>query len=126
MRMPVWVILLAAFALHAAGTNFSGKWALQSAAGRGGPSILALNHVGNEATGTLTPRFDQSSGSPTVQEIFDGKVEGDTLTFYVWVGGDEPVKQLYKGTMSGDEIAFTVTSGGRGAAAQQMTAKRTR
>jgi hypothetical protein len=43
----------------------------------------------------------------------DGKVEGDTLTFYVWVGGDEPVKQTYQGTMSGEEITFTVT-GGRG------------
>lgn len=130
MRMPVWVILLAAFALHAAGTNFSGKWALQSAAGRGGgrggPAILTLNHVGNEATGTLSSRIDQGSGSPAGQEILDGKVEGDTLTFYVWVGGDEPVKQIYKGTLAGDEITFTVTGGGRGAAAQQMTARRTK
>jgi hypothetical protein len=83
-----------------------------------------VGQVDNQATGTLSSGMDQGSGSPVGQEILDGKVEGDTLTFYVWVGGDEPVKQLYKGTMSGDEIAFTVTGGGRGGTSQQMTAKR--
>jgi hypothetical protein len=147
MRTPVWAVLLAAAALPAAAANFSGKWAIESGAGRGGgrggPTILTLNQVGNEVTGTLTLRMDQGSGSPVGQEILDGKVEGDTLTFYVWVGGDEPVKQTYQGTMSGEEITFTVTGGrgggfgggrggaaaGRGAGAggtRQMTAKRTK
>jgi len=128
MKAPVWIVLLASFAFGAS-PNFSGKWAMQNGSGRGGgrggPAILMLNQAGSEVTGTLTQRIDQGSGSPVGQEIWDGKVEGDTLTFYVWVGGDEPVKQTYKGTMSGDEIAFTVT-GGRGGAPQQAVAKRTK
>jgi hypothetical protein len=42
-------------------------------------------------------------------EIFEGKTEGATLSFYVWGRTDEPVKVLYKGTLAGDEIKFTVT-----------------
>lgn len=116
MRTLFCAVMLAGLAAVASAANFSGKWAIQSAAGRGGrggPTILTLNHAGNEVTGTLTQRTDAGSGSPVGQEIMFGKVEGDTLTFYVWVGGDEPVKQTYRGTLSGDEITFTVT-GGRG------------
>ncbi len=140
MRTLICAALLAGFATSALAANFSGKWAIQNPPGRmgrgGGPTILTLNHAGNEVTGTIGQRADMgSSGSPVGNEIMFGKVEGDTLTFYVWVGGDEPVKQFYKGTMSGDEITFTVT-GGRATgfgpqsnqppAPQQLTAKRTK
>jgi hypothetical protein len=116
MKTQLWVILIAAMALPLQAANFSGKWLIGNASGRGGGrggQILTLNQVGNEVTGSLAQRMDQGSSSPVGQEIWDGKVEGDTLTFYVWVGGDEPAKQTYKGTLSGDEITFTVT-GGRG------------
>jgi hypothetical protein len=117
--MLIWVVLLAGAGAAASAANFSGKWAIQNPSGRGGrggPTILVLNQVGNEVTGTMGQRVDMGSGSPVGQDIMFGKVEGDTLTFYVWVGGDEPVKQTYRGTMSGDEITFTVT-GGRGGGA---------
>ncbi|WP_263418250.1 hypothetical protein [Terriglobus albidus] len=44
-------------------------------------------------------------------EVFDAKVDGDTISFYVWRGSDQPAKQYYKGTMTEDEIQFTVTGG---------------
>ena len=78
-------------------------------------------------------RLDVGSASPTHNEILDGKVEGDTLTFYVWTGLDRPMKAYYKGTLSGEEIKFTVTGGAqRGSAGpdagqqepRQITAKR--
>jgi hypothetical protein len=70
-------------------------------------------------------------------EIWGGKVEGNSVSFYVWTGTDQPAKTLYRGTLSqsGDEIVFTVTrAGGAEAAAggqaagstarQQMVARR--
>jgi len=145
--------LLAACALAATAANFSGKWALSSAGGRGGgrggPTILQLSQSGSDVTGTITLRIDAGSNAPVNMEIFGGKADGDTLAFYVWTGTDQPAKTVYRGTMSGDEIAFTFAGGataggfggpvpGRGAAGasdgqapavarggpQQMTAKR--
>ena len=120
MRFIVWSVLFAAFTLAATATNFSGKWAIQSAGGRGGgrggPTILSLNQSGSDVTGTITMRIDAGSNAPVNMEIFGGKADGDTLGFYVWTGADEPVKTFYRGTISGDEIALTVTgaAGGTG------------
>ena len=90
-----------------------------------------------EVTGSISSRIDEGSASPVYTEILDGKVEGDTITFYVWTGLDRPVKAYYEGTLSGEEIKFTVTGGaaesgglagpgaGAGQSAQrQVTAKR--
>lgn len=121
MKTLICGVLLAAAAIPAWAVNFSGKWALQSPAGRGGgrggPTILILTQVGKIVTGTISVRIDAGSNSPVNAEIWDGKVEGDALSFYVWTGTDQPAKTTYTGTMpaSGDEIVFTVT-GGRGAA----------
>jgi hypothetical protein len=119
MKKQLGILILGLAAMPAFAANFSGKWALQSsgAGGRGGPTIITLNHVGNEVTGAIAGRAGSGgSGSPVASEILGGKVEGDVLTFYVWTGQDEPTKTTYKGTLSssGDEIQFTVT-GGRGA-----------
>jgi hypothetical protein len=131
------LIVLAAAALPAAPANFSGKWALQAAGGRGGfggATILTLTQTGQEVTGTISVRIDAGTNSPVNDEIWGGKADGDTVTFYVWTGTDQPVKTTYTGIMaaSGDEITFTVT-GDRGAAAgrgqtgpRQITAKRTK
>ncbi len=138
MRATILCALLGISALSAFGVNFSGKWALETAGrgGRGGaPTIVVLNQVGNEVTGSITARSDAGTGSPVNTEVLGGVVEGDTLSFYVWTGTDQPVKTFYKGVMSGeDAIEFTVTGGpvgggnyalGRGqAAAQKVTAKR--
>jgi hypothetical protein len=140
MKKNIVILLLGLAAMPAFAANYSGKWAIQPAAGarggRGGPTILVLNHVGNEVTGTITARIDAGTGSPVNTEILAGKVEGDVLSFYVWTGTDQPAKTTYKGTMSpaGDEIQFTVTGGrgggqpGRGqpSGPQEMTAKRSK
>ena len=122
MRMLLCTVLLAVAAVPAMAVNFSGKWALQGAASRGGSrggaTILTLTQVGNEATGTISVRIDAGSNSPVNDEIWGGKVVGDALSFYIWTGTDQPAKTTYVGVMSatGDEITFTVT-GGRGSGA---------
>jgi hypothetical protein len=113
--------------------NVSGKWMLQTGAaraggpggapgGRGGPT-LTLNQVGGTLTGELNGGGGGGGGSaaPINNEIYAGKVDGTSVTFYVWRGTDKPYKATYTGTVNaaGDEITFTVTgapnrSGGPG------------
>jgi hypothetical protein len=139
MRTLVLSILLGTAAIAAAAVNFSGKWAIETAGrgGRGPGTILVLNHVGKEVTGTITARSDAGTGSPVNTEILGGVVENDTISFYLWSGTDQPVKTIYKGTMSGDDaIEFTITGGpsgggnfamGRGQSGpQKITARRTK
>jgi hypothetical protein len=130
-------VLLAAACLPAVAANFSGKWAIQGNAGggSGNKTVLTLNQVGGEVTGTVEAPAEAWTNSPLNNGIWRGKVEGNTLSFYVWTGMDQPAKANYRGTMSasGDEIVFTVTraataeSGSPGSSAastQQMTARR--
>jgi hypothetical protein len=122
------------------GANFSGKWLLPGSRGFGafGKVILVLNQTGNDLHGTVTGFGDMSSGSPVYTEVLDAKVEGDTVSFYIWRGSDEPQKWFFKGTLSGtDEIVFQVThdperrsAAGEGGpsvppVSKQITAKRT-
>ena len=147
MRMLKLTFLLGVLAVAASAANliaaqavnFSGKWVIE-VPGRGGQVqriILLLNQVGAEVDGTIGARIDAGTGSPTNTEILDGKVERDTLTFYIWTGRDRPAKAHYKGMLSGEEIKFTVTgsagvpgvfggpaSGTSQSGAQQLTAKR--
>ena len=96
------------------GANISGKWAIKVPMRRYGDIVLILqmNQAGNKISGTLVPdRGDISTGSPQSNEIFDAKIEGNILSFYVWRGTDQPAKQMYKGVISDDQIEFTVTGG---------------
>src|SRR5690349_1524531 len=99
----------------ALGVNVSGKWAIKVPIRRFQREtvlILLINQAGDKISGTLMPdRGDISTGSPQLNEIFDAKLEGNTLSFYVWRGTDQPAKQMYKGVISDDEIQFTVTGG---------------
>jgi hypothetical protein len=118
MRQKTRVFLLVIAGLPAFAANFSGKWMIEPPAGRGGrggPTILVLNQVGNEVTGTVSARGNIGSGSPAYTELFGGKVEGDVISFYAWTGSDEPVKTVYRGVMApnGEEMKLTIT-GGRG------------
>jgi hypothetical protein len=119
MKRKLAIVLLGLASLPAFAVNFSGKWAIQTPSGRGGgrggPTVLTLNQVGNEVTGTIGSGFGAASGSPVNTELLGGKVEGDVVSFYVWTGSDQPAKVTYQGKMSpsGEEIEFTVT-GGRG------------
>jgi hypothetical protein len=135
-RILAFGVLFAASSVPALAVNFSGKWAIQGntgGGGRGSATVLALNQVGDEVTGTVAAPIEAWTNSPLNNGIWGGKVEGGTLSFYVWTGRDQPAKAYYRGTMtaSGDEIVFTVTrasggeSGGASAAStQQMTARR--
>jgi hypothetical protein len=129
------LLLTALITLTAAAqtVNYSGKWLIEQP-GRGGrpqQSILALNQVGTEVSGTLGARYSDSDGSPIHRDILDGKVEGGVLSFYIWTGRDKPVKAFYKGTMSGETINLTITGAATdpGAPApqpRQLVAKRTK
>lgn len=136
MRLLILSFLLSVVALSAPAVNFSGKWVIEGP--NHGPlrqsTTLILNQIGNEVSGSISSRNFAASASPVHTEILDGKVEGDTLRFYVWTGLDRPVKAYCKGTLAGEEIKFTVTGGaqfggpaGPGSSQQgpqQITAKR--
>jgi hypothetical protein len=114
--------------------NVSGKWIIQAAGrgGRGGSQTLTLNQVGNDVTGELLGGGGGGGGSaaPINNELYDGKVENGTVSFYVWRGTDKPYKVTYKGQLNaaGDEITLTLTGvpsrGGAPATPQTVTAKR--
>ncbi len=132
MTSILYVALSLALAAQVA-PNFSGKWIIQGAGrGRGGNPTLTLNQVGTEVTGELVGGGGGGGGSaaPINNELYGGKAENGTVSFYVWRGTDKPYKTVYKGTLNGagDEIAFTVTGlpgrGGSPATPQTLTAKR--
>jgi hypothetical protein len=96
------VSLLLAAMLAAA--DISGKWKGQF---QGGDSTRELAFdfkvAGENLTGAVTGLRDKAL------EIKDGKVQGDSVTFWVmseWQG--EPVKLVFKGQVSGSEIRFTM------------------
>lgn len=133
MKLMLPVALSLALAAQMA-PNFSGKWIMQGGGGRGRGSAptLTLNQVGAEVTGELIGGGGGGGGSaaPINNEIYDGKIEQGTLSFYVWRGMDQPYKTTYKGTLNaaGDEITFSVSGmpgrGGSPATLQTITAKR--
>lgn len=140
MKTFAMLLAIAVLAVTTLAENFSGHWMVETP-GRGGQvqqMILVLNQNGSGVTGTLSARLDAGTASPVNSQIWGGKAEGNTITFYVWRGSDKPWKQTYSGTMSGDQIAFTVTDAphatnnfsapARGGTAQnpsvQVTAKR--
>jgi hypothetical protein len=109
--------LLSVGLLIAASVNVSGKWAVQAAPAAGGGTqqaqlmYLNLNQIGTVVRGQLVSSNPRSSSaaSPIHTDVWDGKVEGDAITFYVWAGRDQVVKTYYKGVISGEQITFTVT-----------------
>lgn len=98
------------------GGNVSGKWVIERTAPNGNVQRVPLefNQVQDRVDGSVGG-FSGGGGSaaPINNEVYDGKMEGQTLSFYVWRGADRPVRVYYKGTLNpaGDEIAFTVTGG---------------
>lgn len=150
MRAVVLAIVLSGVAVAQSSSNVSGKWQIEipvAAGGAAGPNparpivqILTLNHVGAAVAGELVTSGGPGSGlgstAPVNNEVHDGKVDGLSVSFYVWRGNDRPAKTFYQGTLNarGDEIAFVITGGppprlsppGTAPPAQQATAKRMR
>ena len=126
MKALLWTVFAVTVTFAQPPANFSGKWQVEGptgrGGGRGGSQVLTLNQVGNEVTGEFSGgRGGVASGAPVNNEIWDGQVSGNSLTFYVWRGNDRPAKVLYQGELNaaGDQITFQVSGGpaGRGGGA---------
>lgn len=108
-------VLLVFAALAASAQNYSGKWSWSTQMGRGRTTtVLVLNQVGDEVSGTITPQDNRWTTGPFDGSIHGGKVDkSGALRFHVWFLRDEPVPQVYEGKMSsnGQEIVLTVTTG---------------
>jgi hypothetical protein len=119
MRTLLLILMAGTVTFAQPAANVSGKWeieAIPGRGGRGGPQILILNQVGGQVTGDLGGRGGGGgSAAPVNNELWDGKVSGNVITFYVWRGSDRPAKTFYKGELNatGDQITFTVTGGPR-------------
>jgi hypothetical protein len=129
MKLRLLAIVFFVAALPIFGVNVSGKWTFTRQAARGGrgpaPMVVTLNQVGSELSGSVTPPPGNSTGSPANVEVLGGKIEGDTVSFYIWTGLDKPVRNFYSGKLNGEEILFTVTVD-NAPAPFQVVAKRAR
>jgi hypothetical protein len=79
-----------------------------------GASTYEFKVSGSTLTGSIT-RAGRGGGEPTVTQIADGKVTGDTFTFSVTnnFGGNE-MKIVYNGKVVGDKLELSFDMGGRG------------
>ena len=114
MKLRLLALVFFVAALPVLGANVSGKWIFTRQAGSGGrgpaPMVVTLNQVGSELSGSITPPRGNSTGSPANVEVLGGKIEGETVSFYIWTGMDKPVKNYYSGKLNGDQILFSVTA----------------
>ena len=95
--------LIAVLALALSAAEVSGTWKGSfDFNGTAVPLTINLKNAADGLTGTI-------EGLPTTPtEIHDGKVDGDSVTF--WIKTDyqgETYKIVYKGKVNGDEIHFT-------------------
>jgi hypothetical protein len=88
----------------ASATDLTGTWkGTVEINGNSMPLAFNLTNTGNTVTGTV------AGTHATPAELHDGKVEGDTVTF--WLNTDyegQTYKLICKGKVSGDQIAFTL------------------
>ena len=111
--------LASLFALLLAAGDVAGTWKGSfDFNGQSVPLTFNLKSDGGGLTGTI-------EGLPTTpSDIHDGKVDGDSITF--WVNTDyqgETYKIVYKGKVSGDQIHFTFGTED-GSWGSEMTAKK--
>ena len=126
MRIPVLLLAIALFAVPAVAADVSGKWVAQMTSPSGSQSerIFMFKVSGDKLTGTIanqqvylatfeekgkpktTGTLKTQSGNP--QEISEGKVSGDDISFVIVSSmmGNE-VRTVYAGKISGNEIVFT-------------------
>ncbi|MGP8242927.1 MAG: hypothetical protein ACLQVN_00235 [Bryobacteraceae bacterium] len=122
------IALVASIALLAA--DVSGKWTFEQQ-GRGGNTMtitLNLKADGGTLTGTVSGGMGRGGNAPPPQEISDGKVNGNDISFSVKreFNGNSFVT-TYKGTVDGDTMKLDITRPGRGGGepvTNTVTAKR--
>jgi hypothetical protein len=117
-RALAWVVSMMLLAATVAAADISGKSKGQM---EGADRELAFEFkvAGETLTGTVSGLLDRAL------EIKEGKVQGDTVSFWVmseWQG--EPVKLVYKGKLAGEEIRFTMGTED-GGWSTDLTVKRT-
>jgi hypothetical protein len=95
-------LLLFALLLGQQGANFSGVWTASDVTNA--PWILTLTQSGTKLTGSV----QQTGGPPGISQIFDGLVEGNSVSFKAR-SGDGSRTITFAGTRDGDSIAFKRT-----------------
>ncbi len=110
MRNRIFVlaaILMLAFFAIANAADLNGKWKGDLQSPNGPLEINFDFHVdGEKLTGTVANTYG-------TEQITDGTVKGDTISFVVLAGGGQ-FKITYKGTVSGEDLKFHVTIGDMG------------
>ena len=120
------ILLVVAFVAVAA--DATGKWSYEMAGRNGGPArqmTITLKQDGNKLTGSV-PGFGRGGGGGQEQEITNGKVDGNNISFEVKreFNGNTMVTK-YEGTLSGDELKLKITRDTQnGPMTNEVTAKR--
>lgn len=125
------IAVLALGALAALAADVTGTWVAEVPGRDGATRQMTFNFVqsGETLTGTIEGGMGGrgGGGAPPAQEISEGKVSGDSLSFVIVMsfGGNE-MRTSYKGTVSGSEMKLTSERPGRdgGTMTQEMTAKK--
>ncbi len=99
------ILMLICFAIFAA--DLSGKWKGDLQTPNGPLETTFDFHIdGEKLTGTVTNMYG-------TEQITDGTVKGDALSFVVLAGGGQ-FKITYKGAVSGEDLKFHVVIGEMG------------
>jgi hypothetical protein len=117
MRILSMCLLMSLVVVAAAAADISGKWVSEMPGRDGGTVTTTYNFkvTGNTLTGTISSQRGD-------QEISEGKINGDEISFVtVRQGPNGEIKITYKGKVSGNEIRLTRQMpegmGGRGGGA---------
>ena len=109
-------ILVLAMASAAAAAELSGKWqgTMQTPDGQSLEINFTFQVTGEKLTGTVSNTYGE-------EQISEGTVKGDDVSFVVNAGGGQ-FRITYKGKVTGEDIKFTVGIGDMGNG--ELTAKR--
>jgi hypothetical protein len=115
MFVPGAIVLLALLTVASA-ADLNGKWKGDMKTPDNGNLEINFNFQvsGEKLTGTVANTYGE-------EQITDGSVKGDIISFIVMAGGGE-FKITYKGKVVGEELKFNVTIGDMGEG--ELTAKR--
>jgi hypothetical protein len=128
MRSLSMCLLMSLVVVAAAAADISGKWVSEMPGRDGGTVTTTYNFkvTGNTLTGTISSQRGD-------QEISEGKINGDEISFVtVRQGPNGEIKITYKGKVSGNEIRLTRQmpegmggrGGGGGRGPQEIVLKR--